>query len=89
MCIGVPGRVIQIVDPGIFLADVEVAGVVRKVNLGLLPEDEAAGPGDYVLVHIGFALGKITEEEAIDTQRMIDGIGEEQFNLSTTAMEST
>lgn len=63
MCLGIPGEVVEIVDPLRQLAKVDVAGVRRNVNYGLL-EDEGIAPGDWVLIHVGFAMSKIDEEEA-------------------------
>lgn len=63
MCLGIPGRVEQ-VEPGSDLARVDVAGVVREINLALL--DGPFAPGDYVLIHSGFALERMTAAEARD-----------------------
>jgi len=63
MCLGIPGEVIEVVDPVHRLALVEVAGVRRKVNFALL-EDEEVGPGTWVLIHVGFAMARIDEREA-------------------------
>lgn len=63
MCLGVPGRVVEFVDPMRHLAKVEVSGVRRTINVGLvLPEGLEVG--DWVLIHVGFALSRIDEEEA-------------------------
>ncbi|MDQ6748343.1 MAG: HypC/HybG/HupF family hydrogenase formation chaperone [Candidatus Dormibacteraeota bacterium] len=67
------------------IAQVELAGVLRSVNIGLLPDDEVPGPGDYVLVHIGYALSKIDEQEALEIQALLDGIGE----ANVAALEET
>ncbi|MGZ4600830.1 MAG: HypC/HybG/HupF family hydrogenase formation chaperone [Oryzihumus sp.] len=63
MCLGVPGRVVGL-HAGGDLADVDVAGVVRTVNIGLL--EEPPTPGDHILIHSGFALERMTPEEARD-----------------------
>src|SRR5580698_8854676 len=63
MCLGIPGQLKELVDAHEHLARVDVAGVTRVINIGLL-EDEALGPGDWVLIHVGFAMSKIDEEEA-------------------------
>lgn len=76
MCLAIPGKVIEIVDPAKNIAKVEVAGVRRNVNIGLLTGDEHPGLGDYVLIHVGFALSKIDEQEAMETLRMLEGLGE-------------
>jgi hydrogenase expression/formation protein HypC len=76
MCLAIPGKVVEMVDPSKELAKVEVAGVRRNVNVGLLSGDERPELGDYVLIHVGFALSKIDEAEAMETLRMLEGLGE-------------
>ncbi len=63
MCLGIPGQVQEFSAVHAHLARVEVTGVVRTVNVGLL-EDEGLVPGDWVLIHVGFAMSKIDEREA-------------------------
>jgi hydrogenase expression/formation protein HypC len=63
MCLGIPGQLQEITEANPHLARVEVSGVTRIVNVGLL-EDEELVPGDWVLIHVGFAMSKIDEEEA-------------------------
>jgi hydrogenase expression/formation protein HypC len=78
MCLAIPGQVVELVDEENRLATVEVAGVRRTVNIGLLDVDGmAAGPGDWVLIHVGFALSKIDEEEAHATLRLLEEMGAE------------
>src|SRR3954468_16307182 len=62
MCLGIPGRIVDIAASG-DLADVEVEGVPRRINLALL-EDEGLKPGDWILIHLGFALEKMNPDEA-------------------------
>lgn len=76
MCLAIPARVVEIVDQERQLAKVEVAGVRRNVSIGLLAEEERPRPGEYVLVHVGFALGKIDEREATETLRMLEALGQ-------------
>ncbi|CAN5345647.1 HypC/HybG/HupF family hydrogenase formation chaperone [soil metagenome] len=77
MCLAIPGLVMEVVDEDKRLAKVDVAGVQRNVNIGLLDRDgDAAQPGDWVLIHVGFALSKVDEEEANATLRMLRGMGE-------------
>jgi hydrogenase expression/formation protein HypC len=76
MCLAIPGRVVEIVDEERQIAKVDVVGVRRNVNIGLLSGDERPSAGDYVLIHVGFALSKIDEQEALETQRILEGIGE-------------
>jgi hydrogenase expression/formation protein HypC len=78
MCLAIPGQVIELVDETNRLARVEVAGVRRSVNVGLL-DDDGVGvqPGDWVLIHVGFALSKVDEEEAHATLALLQGMGAE------------
>jgi hydrogenase expression/formation protein HypC len=76
MCLAIPGQVREIVDEEHRLARVEVAGVLRNVNIGLLDGDgRGAQPGDWVLIHVGFAMSKIDEEEAANTLSFIKMLG--------------
>ena len=70
MCLGIPGQVIELLEVHEHLARIDVSGVGRVVNIGLL-EDEHLAPGDWVLIHVGFAMSKIDEEEA---QRALEGL---------------
>jgi len=63
MCLGIPGQLRQRSESNEHLARVDVSGVTRIINIGLL-EDEDLKPGDWVLIHVGFAMSKIDEEEA-------------------------
>ena len=76
MCLGIPGKVLEIVDESKQLAKVEVAGVRRNVNIGLLVGDERPEIGEYVLIHVGFALSKMDEKEAFETLRLLEGQGQ-------------
>ena len=76
MCLAIPGQVVEVVDESNRLAKVDVAGVRRNVNIGLLDgEDGGAGPGDWVLIHVGFAISKVDEREAEATRRLLQGMG--------------
>ena len=76
MCLAIPGQVVEITDAANRLAKVDVAGVQRTVNVGLLDADGAgAEPGDWVLIHVGFALSKVDEEEAEATLKLLEGMG--------------
>ncbi len=78
MCLAIPGRITEMVDEANRLAKVDVAGVRRTVNVGLLDaEGKSAGPGDWVLIHVGFALSKIDEAEAVATLRLLEQMGAE------------
>jgi hydrogenase expression/formation protein HypC len=81
MCLAIPGQIVEIVDGPNRLARVDVAGVLRNVNIGLLDGDgdgDGAGavPGDWVLIHVGFAMSKVDEEEARATLGLLQQMGE-------------
>ena len=76
MCLAIPGQIVEIVDPDNRLAAVEVAGVRRTVNIGLLDAEGAGvGPGDWVLIHVGFAIAQVDEEEAQATHDLLLRMG--------------
>jgi hydrogenase expression/formation protein HypC len=75
MCLGIPGEVIELLEEHPHLAKVEVSGVKRTINIGLL-SDEDVRPGDWVLIHVGFALAKIDEEEAASALGFLEGLGQ-------------
>jgi hydrogenase expression/formation protein HypC len=79
VCLAIPGRIIEVVDEANRLAKVDVAGVQRNVNIGLLDADPrgGVGPGDWVLIHVGFALSQVDEEEAEATLQLLKGMGAE------------
>jgi hydrogenase expression/formation protein HypC len=92
MCLAIPGQVVEVVDEENRLATVEVAGVRRTVNIGLLDVDgTAASPGDWVLIHVGFALSQIDEGEARATLRLLKEMGaeyeQELEELKTSVIE--
>lgn len=77
MCLGIPGQVVEFVDETNDIAKVDVGGVRRNVNVALLrSSDEGIDLGDWVLIHVGFALSKIDEEEAAATISFLEGLGE-------------
>ena len=76
MCLAIPGRVIEVTDEANRLALVDVAGVRRTVNIGLLDaEGSSAQAGDWVLIHVGFALSIVDEQEAEATLALLQGMG--------------
>ena len=76
MCLAIPGQVVEVIDEPNRLATVEVAGVRRTVNIGLLDVDgSSARSGDWVLIHVGFALSKIDEREARATLELLEQMG--------------
>ena len=75
MCLGIPGQIVEVVDAEQCIATVDVAGVKRKISTAVL--DKGGDPvavGDWVLIHMGFALSKVDEEEAVDTQVFLQGL---------------
>jgi hydrogenase expression/formation protein HypC len=77
VCLAVPGQIVEMVDEANRLAKVDVAGVRRNVNIGLLDEDgEGVVPGDWVLIHVGFAISQVDEDEALATRRLLERMGE-------------
>ena len=80
MCLAIPGKIVEIVDEENQIAKVEVGGVRRNVNIGMLGKEET-NVGDYVLIHVGFAMSKIDEQQAQETLRVLEEIGEFQTEL--------
>ena len=77
MCLGIPGRIVELVDEHHHIAKVDVSGVRRNINVGLLVDGpDAVGPGDWVLIHVGFAMSKIDEAEAQQTREFLEMLGE-------------
>ena len=75
---GIPGQVVEIIDEDIYLAKAEVGGVRRNINIGLVHYDEERIEiGDWVLIHVGFAMSKLDEAEAHLALRALEQIGEE------------
>ena len=78
VCLAIPGQIVAVVDEANRLASVDVAGVKRTINVGLLDDDgQGVGPGDWVLIHVGFAISKIDEAEATATRELLQGMGAE------------
>jgi len=78
VCLAIPGQVIELVDEANYIAKVEVAGVRRNVNVGLLGGgDGGVGPGDWVLIHVGFAISRVDEDEARATRELLEEMGRE------------
>jgi hydrogenase expression/formation protein HypC len=88
MCLAIPGRVVEIADESNRLAKVDVSGVLRNVNVALLDD---VRPDDWVLIHVGFALSKVDEEEAQATLALLQAMGEayeqELADLETSVIE--
>ena len=77
MCLAIPGQIVSLVDDPPHGALIDVIGVRRKVDISLV-EPDGVGPGDWVLIHVGFAMSKINEEDAVDQLRMLTVLGETQ-----------
>ncbi len=75
MCLAIPGQVVELFPDQPNTALIDVVGVRRKVDLGLL-QDNLPVKGDWVLIHVGFAMSKISEEDAIDQMRTLRMLGE-------------
>lgn len=86
MCLAIPGKIIEMVDAENHIAKVDVGGVRRNINTGML---DGVQVGDYVLIHVGFAMTKIDEHEAAETLRILKEIGEYQteFDQFSAALE--
>lgn len=88
MCLGIPGRIVAITDPEKKLAMVDVSGVQREINVACVVEDDMPIEncvGYWVLVHVGFAMSRIDEEEAAATLRTLNELGEVQQELEAMA----
>lgn len=86
MCLAIPGKIVEIVDAENFIAKVEVGGVRRGVNIGMLDDVKI---GDWVLVHVGFAMSKVDEKQAAETLRTLQELGayQEEFDQFKTTID--
>lgn len=75
MCLGIPGQIVEFVDDVADIAKVDVSGVRRNVSVALVRPDGIA-VGDWVLIHVGFAMSKIDEQEAQETLQLLHQMGE-------------
>jgi len=80
MCLAIPGKIIEIFSDNPDTALIEVVGVRRKVDLGLLQDDRPV-LGDWVLIHVGFAMSKISEKDAIEQMETLRMLGESEAAL--------
>ena len=91
MCLAIPGQIVAWVDREHQIAKASVAGVTRNVNVGLLTGEDAVDTGDWVLIHVGFAMSKVDEEEARATRAFLEQLGdpfhEELEDLRTSRIE--
>lgn len=91
MCLGIPGQIIEITDRARLLATVEVCGVRRQVNLACIVDDQHpldACVGDWVLIHVGFAMSRIDAAHAEASLALLDQLGEIQHELDAMREES-
>jgi hydrogenase expression/formation protein HypC len=85
MCLGIPGQVVKITDEQRNLAQVSVAGVLREISLACIVSDEhplKSCIGDWVLIHVGFAMSRINEEEAEATLKVLNELGDMEEELA-------
>jgi hydrogenase expression/formation protein HypC len=75
MCLAIPGKIVEISSDNASSALVDVVGVRRRIDLGLLQDDPPV-PGDWVLIHVGFAMSKISERDALDQMNTLRMLGE-------------
>ncbi|MDD5391645.1 MAG: HypC/HybG/HupF family hydrogenase formation chaperone [Thiothrix sp.] len=84
MCLGIPGQITEIIDADNLIAKVDVGGVKREVNIACIVDDThtvADCVGDWVLVHVGFAMSRLDEEEAARTLALLAELGDMQAEL--------
>ncbi|HZE32374.1 MAG TPA: HypC/HybG/HupF family hydrogenase formation chaperone [Actinoallomurus sp.] len=87
MCLGIPGEIVEILPDQPDLAKVDISGVRRNINIGLITEENPQ-PGDWILIHVGFALSKIDEAEAKAAMDFLEGIGQAYADEIEALMES-
>ena len=80
MCLAIPGKIVELLDEHRDIAVIDVLGVRRRIDLGLLSDDPPI-LGDWVLIHVGFAMSKISEVNALDQLRMLTELGEQESAL--------
>ena len=78
MCLAIPGQVVEMVDLVNQIVKVDVVGVRRNVNVSLLDdENRSIKPGDWILIHVGFGISRVDEQEALATRRLLEEMGRE------------
>ena len=88
MCLAIPARLVEYTDDDRHYGKVELGGVQRRINTSLLVGPDATEPGEYVLVHVGFALSRVSEEEAAETMRILESMGPAYTNELQQIRES-
>lgn len=89
MCLGIPGRIVKIDDAAKKLATVDVSGVKRQINIACIVSEEHpvdSCVGDWVLVHVGFAMSRIDEAEVAQTMKILNELGEAQAEIEAMRM---
>ena len=92
MCLGIPGQITAITDAAQLLAKVDIGGVKREVNIACVVDDEhpvESCVGDWVLVHVGFAMSRLDEEEAERTLALLAELGDMQAELEAMRQMET
>jgi len=91
MCLGIPGRIVKIDDAAKKLATVDVSGVRRQVNIACIVSEThpvEACVGDWVLLHVGFAMSRINEQEAAETLKILTELGEAQAEIEAMRLSA-
>lgn len=91
MCLGIPGRIVTIDDVTRKLATVDIGGVKRQINIACIVDDEHpvnSCVGDWVLVHVGFAMSRIDEHEAALTLQILTELGEAQAEMEAMRLSA-
>ena len=92
MCLGIPGRIVKIDDVAKKLATVDVSGIKRQVNIACIVSDDHpvdSCVGDWVLVHVGFAMSRIDEAEVAQTMKILTELGEAQAEIEAMRLSGT
>jgi hydrogenase expression/formation protein HypC len=92
MCLGIPGRIVKIDDAIRKLATVDVGGVRRQINIACIVDEDhsvASCVGDWVLIHVGFAMSRINEAEAAETLKILAELGEAQAEIEAMRLSAT
>lgn len=91
MCLGIPGLIVKIDDKEKMLATVDIGGVRRQINVVCVVDDEhpiESTVGDWVLIHVGFAMSRIDEEQALETLKILTELGEAQAEVEAIRASS-
>ena len=87
MCLAIPGQIVEVVDDTSGqIAIVDILGSLRRINVGMLEDDDQAEPGDWILIHMGFALSKIDKAEAERAMASLELLGRPDPADRTTAL---